>query len=278
MVTNAVLALAMTAFVPLHAQAQTTLERAKAEGSIRIGFTNETPFGFVTPDGKLTGESPEIARAVLAKMGISKIEGVVTEFGSLIPGLKAGRFDIIAAGMFIKPSRCAEINFSEPSYGVGQAFLVKEGNPDGVKDYLTIKNDSRLKLAIMTGGAEVGYVKAVGIDPSQLVMLPDQASLLAAVQSGRANAAALPEFSIASMAKKAKGVEATKPFDEVGGISVKGVGGFGFRKEDTDLVEAFNTQMKLFIGSPEHLALVEPFGFSKAYLPDKTVAQACSDK
>src|SRR5215218_4507187 len=103
------------------AHAETTLERARAQGFIRVGFANEAPFGYATPDGKLTGEAPEVAKAVLAKMGIPQVDGVLTEFGSLIPGLKAGRFDIIAAGMFITPKRCAEINYSEPSYGIGEA-------------------------------------------------------------------------------------------------------------------------------------------------------------
>src|SRR5688500_11221939 len=139
----AVLALAATAFTPLPAQAQSTLEKAKADGYIRVGFANEAPFGFATPDGKLTGEAPEVAKAVLAKMGIAQVDGVLTEFGSLIPGLKAGRFDIIAAGMFINPKRCAEINFSEPSYGIGQAMLVLKGNPKSVKDYSSIKEDRK---------------------------------------------------------------------------------------------------------------------------------------
>ena len=46
--------------------------RAKADGYIRVGFANEAPFGFATPDGKLTGEAPEVAKAVLAKMGIPR--------------------------------------------------------------------------------------------------------------------------------------------------------------------------------------------------------------
>src|SRR5690349_11223516 len=118
---------------PRLAFAETTLQRAKRQGYIRVGFANEAPFGYATPDGKLTGEAPEVAKAVLAKMGISQVDGVLTEFGSLIPGLLAGRFDIIAAGMFITPKRCEQIRFSEPSYGIGQAFLVKKSNPKNIK-------------------------------------------------------------------------------------------------------------------------------------------------
>src|SRR5918995_896551 len=271
----AALALAATAFTTLPAQAQSTLERAKADGYIRVGFANEAPFGYATPDGKLTGEAPEVAKAVLAKMGISQVDGVLTEFGSLIPGLKAGRFDIIAAGMFINPKRCAEINFSEPSYGIGQAMLVAKGNPKGVKDYSSIKDNADLKLAVMAGAVEGGYAKDAGVAEGQIVSLPDQSSLVAAVQSGRADAAALTALSIAEMAKKGEGVESTTPFGEVADKSVKGHGGFGFRKEDTDLHEAFNAELKKFLGSDEHIALVEPLGFGQDYLPNKTTEQLC---
>jgi polar amino acid transport system substrate-binding protein len=257
------------------ALAETALERIKAQGYIRVGFANEAPYGFATPDGKLTGEAPEVAKAVLAKMGITQVDGVLTEFGSLIPGLKAGRFDIIAAGMFINPKRCAEINFSEPSYGIGQAMLVQKGNPKGIADYSSFASNKDLKLAVMAGAVEAGYAKESGVPDEQLVTLPDQSSLLAAVQSGRADGAALTALSIADMAAKGEGVESTKPFGEVAGKSVKGHGGFGFRKEDTDLYEAFQAELKTFIGSPEHIALVTPFGFGADYLPNKTMEQLC---
>jgi len=264
----------LTGLIP-KAYAETTFERAKSQGFIRVGFANEAPFGFATPDGKLTGEAPEVAKVVLAKIGIPQVDGVLTEFGSLIPGLKAGRFDIIAAGMFINPKRCAEIAFSEPSYGIGQAMLVKSGNPKGIKDYSSIKENADLKLAVMAGAVEAGYAKDAGVPETQLVVLPDQSSLLAAVQSGRADAAALTALSISEMAKKGEGVESTKPFGEVAGKSVKGHGGFGFRKEDTDLLEAFNSELKKFIGTPEHIALVTPFGFGEDYLPNKSTEQLC---
>lgn len=258
------------------AMAQTALERARKAGYIRIGFANEAPFGYATEDGKLTGEAPEVAKVILKKMGIAEVDGVLTEFGSLIPGLQAGRFDIIAAGMFINPKRCKEINFSEPSYGIGQAFLVPKGNPKKLKDYSSIAGNADLKLAVMSGAVESGYAKDSGVKTEQLVMLPDPPSLLAAVQSGRADAAALTALSIANLASKGEGVEMTEPFGTVAGKSVVGHGGFGFRKEDTDLLDEFNKNLKQFIGTPEHLALVTPFGFGKGFLPTKTTAQLCA--
>jgi polar amino acid transport system substrate-binding protein len=48
------------------------------------------------------------------------------------------------------------------------------------------------------------------------------------------------------------------------------------RKEDTDFYQAFNSELKKFIGSPEHIALVTPFGFGKGFLPAKTAAELCA--
>jgi polar amino acid transport system substrate-binding protein len=258
------------------ANAETTLEKAKRDGYVRVGFANEAPYGFATPDGKLTGESPEVVKAILKKLGINQVDGVLTEFGSLIPGLQAGRFDMIAAGMFITPKRCEQVQFSEPTYGIGQAFLVKKGNPKKIRDYSTISTNKDLKLAVMAGAVEGGYAKDAGVDQARLVVLPDQSSLVKAVQSGRADAAALTALSIADMASKNEGVESTEPFGTVAGKSVVGHGAVAFRKDDKDLYEAFNAQLKTFIGSPEHIALVTPFGFGKGFLPSKTTAQLCA--
>src|SRR5690606_4888935 len=84
------------------------LEEIKDSSSVRIGYANETPFAYTALDGSVTGESPEIVRKVFERMQIDTIKPVLTEWGSLIPGLRAGRFDLIAAGMYITPERCKQ--------------------------------------------------------------------------------------------------------------------------------------------------------------------------
>lgn len=257
--------------------AQSTLERVQEQGFIRVGFANESPYGFASADGQLTGESPEVAKAVLAEMGIDEVDGVLTEFGSLIPGLLAGRFDMVAAGMYITPARCAQVSFSEPSYGIGQAFLVPEGNPEGLVDYASIAENADLTLAVMSGAVEAGYARDAGVDDGQLAQLPDQSSLLSAVRSGRADAAALSALSIEEMAEQSD-VDATAPFGEVGGQSVMGHGGFAFRPDDEDLFQAFNAQLVDFVGSPDHIDLVTPFGFGDGYLPNLSTEELCAEE
>lgn len=105
---------------------KTTLEKAREQGYVTVGFANEKPYAYATPDGKLTGEAVEVARAVLKNLGIHEMKGVLTEFGSLIPGLQAKQFDIITAGMYITPERAKEVVFADPEYSIGEALAVKK--------------------------------------------------------------------------------------------------------------------------------------------------------
>src|SRR5947209_19109378 len=97
------------------------LGQARKAGYIRVGFANEAPYGYADSSGVLTGEAPTVAGAIMKKLGVPNLEGVLTEFGALIPGLMANRFDMIAAGMFITPLRCNAILFSNPDYVATEA-------------------------------------------------------------------------------------------------------------------------------------------------------------
>jgi polar amino acid transport system substrate-binding protein len=253
------------------------LEDAKESGKVTVGIANEAPYGYQTPEGELTGEAPEIAKHILGEMGIEETEAVITEFGSLIPGLKAGRFDMVAAGMFVTPERCQQVAFSEPSYGIGQAFLVAEGNPEGLQTYEDITANPEATLAVMAGAIERTYARDAGVPDDQVMVVPDTAAGTAAVQAGRANAFALTSLSIRRLADGAEGVEIAEPFGEVAGQSVVGHGAFAFRPEDEAFRQEFNKHLADFLGSEEHLALVEPFGFTKDELPQKTTEELCAE-
>jgi polar amino acid transport system substrate-binding protein len=243
-----------------------------------IGIANEAPYGFSAPDGTVTGEAPEIAKHILAAMGVEEVEGVITEFGSLIPGLNAGRFDMIAAGMFLTPERCQQITFSEPTYGIGQAFLIQEGNPKSISNYEDVAGNPDVTLAVMAGAIEGQYAQQAGVPVGQLLVVPDRAAGTAAVEAGRADAFALTSLTIGDIVEArgdGSGLAMTDAFSTVAGQNVKGHGGFGFRNEDAEFVDQFNQQLEAFIGTEEHLALVEPFGFGKGELPELSRDEIC---
>jgi polar amino acid transport system substrate-binding protein len=257
--------------------AANTLDKIKSEDTVTIGVANEVPYGYTTPDGEPAGEAPSIAVQVLNDLGVDNVKVVVTEFGSLIPGLRAGRFDVIAAGMYITPKRCEQVLFSNPTYSIGEGFLVKNGNPKELNGYDNIDSKS-VKLGVMSGSVEYGYARDFGIDLSKIVILPDYPSGVAALKSNRIDALAGTSLTMASLAQKDDNVELAQPFTPlmINGKSIKGYGGFGFRPSDTALRDAFNTELKGFIDTKEHIAMVEPYGFGKHTSPGgMTAAKLC---
>jgi polar amino acid transport system substrate-binding protein len=273
---TALLGLTVLALGQASAQAQSTLEKIQEQGYIRIGFANEAPYAYATSSGQLTGESPTVFKHVMSELGVNEVDGVLTEWGALIPGLKAGRFDAIVASMYVTPARCEQIVFANPTYGIGEAFVVKTGNPDSINNYAdAVEND--LNIAFVAGTAEIEHAKLAGLDRSQRLIVPDFASAIAAVKSNRASAAALTSLTAADLASKDSGIERAEPFTfSHDGKLYKGEGAFGFRLTDTALRDAVNEKLDAFIGSPAHLEMVAPFGFDVSNLPEKTAQQLCA--
>lgn len=252
-----------------------TLEDIKQDSRVRIGYANETPFAYTALDGNVTGESPEIVKKLFERMGVETIKPVLTEWGSLIPGLRAGRFDLIAAGMYITPERCKQVIFTDPHYRLLDTLLVAEGNPKGLRSYEDIARDPAVKIAIMSGTVNLGYARKAGIKDSQILQVPDTTSQLQAVRTGRADAAIGTQLTMRGLADKAGGqVEAIADFQD--DPARAGYGALAFRPQDAALRDAVNAELKQWLGSDEHLETVKAFGFDRSNLPDKTAEQLCA--
>src|SRR5947209_608320 len=259
---------------------ESVLGQARKAGYIRVGFANEAPYGYADSSGKLTGEAPTVAGAVMKKLGVPNLEGVLTEFGALIPGLMANRFDIIAAGMFITPQRCNAILFSNPDYLATEALAVKAGNPHHLTDYQKVAN-SQVVVGAESGAVEGPWMEQSGVPSSRIQHFPDGPTGIQALASGRVDAFALTAISLEYLIKTGgyKNLEVTPPFIPViGGQKKLAGGGYGFRKSEASLVTQFNQQLAAMQQSGEVLKLVEPFGFTGETVTGAyqvTAAQLC---
>ena len=238
------------------------LDTAREEG-IRIGFANERPYGFEGDDGP-TGEAPEVAKAVLERMGITEIEGVVVDFGSLIGGLNAGRFDIVAAGMFITPERAEQVLFSDPDYCGTSAFAVEEGNAEGLTDFASVI-DSGAAIGVLSGAVEEGYAIDSGVPDDQISRFDTTPDLFDALTAGRIDAVALTAITVREQVAELDGFEATEGFVPViDGVEQLGCGGYAFRMEDQVFRDEFNRVLNEMKDNGEILPIVEEFGFTSA--------------
>ena len=72
------------------------IDRINQKGTITVGTEGTyAPFSYHDASGKLTGYDVEVVRAVAEKLGV-KVEFKETQWDSMMAGLKAGRFDIVA--------------------------------------------------------------------------------------------------------------------------------------------------------------------------------------
>jgi len=269
----AALGLAMVAPVA----AQDLLAKARAGETIRIGFANEVPWAYPGEGNKPLGFVNAIALGILREMNITNVEPVVTEWGGLIPGLNANRFDIITGGMYILNSRCQNVNFSEPIGVFGDAFIVAKGNPKGIQTYQDIKN----KGAVIATGAGFNIVevaKKEGIAENNIMQVPGPTEILAAVKAGRADAGGVTFFTAQNLAKQSGGaVDVTDP-SKLPEWTLNWVG-IAFRKSDTAFLEAFNEAQQKYLGSSGMMASVAEYGYTKAQLPGKvTTGYACANR
>ncbi|OAS16010.1 ectoine/hydroxyectoine ABC transporter substrate-binding protein EhuB [Paenibacillus oryzisoli] len=259
---------------------ENTLEKAKKQGFITVGFANENPYAYATPDGKLTGEAVEVARVILKNMGINEMNGVLTEFGSLIPGLKAKRFDIITAGMFVNPARSKEVAFANPEYSIGEAIAVKQGNPHNLHSYKDIAANKDVKVAVMVGAIENEYLVKSGVAKDQIVTVPDQPSAISALQAGRVQTVTMTGPSLQASLTSAKDSKIERVMDftqpEIDGKSIRGYGAAAFRMEDTAFREAFNSELDKLKKSGQLLEILKPFGFTDQELPGDMTAEQLS--
>jgi len=257
---------------------ESAFDRLRAAGVVRIGYANEAPYAFRdSASGRVTGEAPEIARVVFAALGVPEVQGVLTEFGSLIPGLLAGRFDVIAAGMYVTPERCAQVAFSEPTYSVGEAFAVPAGNPLDLHGYEDLRDTDGATVGVVAGAIEGSYARAVGIPDDRIVTFPDALAALAGVGADRVSAYAGTALTVQNLvAKQGEDVEQALPFTDpvIADVSVRGYGAFAFRQDDIALRDAVNGQLSAFLGTLAHEALVAPFGFTTRQLPGSVTSSA----
>ncbi|MEO0624906.1 MAG: transporter substrate-binding domain-containing protein [Pseudomonadota bacterium] len=181
------------------ASAQDVLERAQAGETVRVGFANDVPWTYPGDGNRPPGFVNAVALGVLGEMGIDNIGPVVTDWGGLIPGLNANRFDVIAGGMHILGSRRETVDFSEPIGVFGDVFNVTSGNPQEIQTYQDIKDQG----AVLVTGAGFNIVevaRTVRIADSNVMQVPGPTEILAAVAEHGHTETRLPGDSITEFA------------------------------------------------------------------------------
>ena len=89
------------------------VDTIRKRGVLRAGMSIFVPWAMRTRNGELVGFEIDVAKKVARDMGVD-IEFVPAPWQGLIPALIAGEFDVIIAGMSVRPRRMLVIDFTVP--------------------------------------------------------------------------------------------------------------------------------------------------------------------
>ncbi|APG47260.1 transporter substrate-binding domain-containing protein [Phaeobacter porticola] len=275
-ISSTILAAGIAVLAGAAAYAGPLQDRIDAGEPLRIGFSNIPIWGYPDENGDAKGFVNEITIGILKKMGHDTVEATVTDWGGLIPGLQANRYDMITGGLYILNSRCENITFSEPIAQSGDAFIVPVGNPKGIQTYQDILAAEAL-LAAGSGYNTVEAAKKEGLTDAMIMQVPGPTEMLAAVKAGRADAAGMTYFEAAHLADSDDSIDVTDPA-ALPDWTLNWVG-VGFRDADSEFVAEFNTALADYIGSEEMMQTVAQYGYTKSTLPgDITTEWTCANR
>lgn len=241
-----------------------SLRRVRAHGVLRIGFAVEPPYATVDAAGRVGGESPSVARVVAERLGL-RPEFVLMDFDDLIPALRAGRIDLIAAGMFVTPQRARQVRFTRPTLRVRPGWLALSGRSGLPTALAEVVARDDLRVAVLQGSVELADLRGLGLPDARMVTVPDATSGRAAVLSGAADLLALSWPSVAAMAAASGGrlhaLAARHPEAETSMVAL------ALRSDDRGLGDAVDRVLAAHVGSPAHLADLAAVGLGADDLP-----------
>jgi len=124
---NAALGAALALGLPAAAHAEDALARVKASGTLKIGTeTAFAPFDYIDA-GNHAGLNVDLFAEIGKELGV-KIEWVALPWEGVLPGLEAGKFDMVAGPATITKARMERYRFLPPIAEATVALLKRKGD------------------------------------------------------------------------------------------------------------------------------------------------------
>ncbi len=161
---------------------------------LKIGTSaTREPFCFVDAKQQVTGHDGELGRRIGAKLG-RPIEFVDMKFSALIPALKSGKVDLIAAGMTATEERKKSVDFSQSYFENSQVLIVKKGidaksSTENKSNKLkTIDDIKNKRIGVLLGSVHDTYALK-NYPNATILQYKNPSELVLAVRSNKIDAA-----------------------------------------------------------------------------------------
>ena len=119
-----ILLLGFIVFLQVQVAQAGAIDEAVRRGVLKVGTDpNYVPFEMTDKHGRVIGFEADLLEEMSNALGVT-LEWVPVAYTELIPGLLAGRFDLIGSGMTVTQERNLQLNFSDSFIIVGQTVLL----------------------------------------------------------------------------------------------------------------------------------------------------------
>jgi polar amino acid transport system substrate-binding protein len=252
------------------------LAQLRRQGVVRIGLANQPPYSGLNPDGTISGFVPVLVQRVMAALGVPRVEGVVATYGELVPGMQAGRWQMIGASFRLTRERCAQVLFTDPVTFDGGAIAHVPGSLPAVPRDLAEVASRRLTVGILQGSYLARMVQERGVDRAQVSQFPSNPALIDGLLTRRVQVAVSTNASLAELRK-----QRNDRFDIVFPLADDPPVGSApaFRRQDAALHAAFQQQLRAMRASGELQRLASEYGFGEPppALQGITIDAACAN-
>jgi len=205
---------------------------------LKVGSTpTGVPFTFLdTKTNSIEGIMVDLIKAIAADAGF-KVEVEGMPFATLIPSLTGNKIDIIAAAMYITPTRKEVIDFSEPIYTYGEGLFVSKKDS---KEYTKLEELKGFTVGAQKGTAYVEPLQKSGLFP-EVKIYDNIPAILADVNAGRIQAGFADKPIVAYNLQQGLFPEArlVKAYTS----TLVGSVGIGVRKSDAELLKRVNASL-----------------------------------
>jgi len=238
-----------------------TLTKAQEASYVRMSSYQQPPHGwFDINSGKYSGIDVEVIEEILKGLNIKTWDYVTADWGAMIPGLNACRWDIMSIGMTYTKLRSEQVQFSLPVYQYGVAMLVAKGNPKKIKGKADWKGKKVGGIIGSTDDQVIGGVKGATYVP-----FTKYSDLYRALSTGRIDAGMVDELQGAYDFKLQPQPKITLVKEWTG--KAVGISSIVMRKGDTEWVKAVNDQLKIMRTNGKLKAILLKYGMpASAYV------------
>ncbi|MEV4251105.1 ABC transporter substrate-binding protein [Streptosporangium canum] len=240
-------------------------EAVRKTGELRMATSEGYPPMEMYKPGtqELTGVDPDLAAAIAAKLGL-KAKVTNAAFDGLIPGLQAGRWDVVMSSMSDTEERRAAVDFVD-YFNAGGAIMVKKGNPEGIK---TLEDLCGRTVVLAKGSSNLAIGQRQDekcAKKMQIMQSEDAPTGLLSIDSGRA-VATIVDSPVAAMYAKDTG-----KYDVLTEQYDAGPWGIAIDRRNTALRDAVAKAMQELTADGGYKAVLEKYSVESNAVPEVMV-------